>query len=55
MQPPTADWGVMLSEGRKVILLSPNEVLSGSIAIALAVVAFNLLGDALTHRMAERT
>jgi peptide/nickel transport system permease protein len=55
VQPPTADWGVMLSDGRKVILLSPNEVLSASITIAVAVVAFNLLGDALTHRLAERT
>ena len=55
VQPPTADWGVMLSEGRKVLLLSPNEVLSASITIAVAVVAFNLLGDALTHRLAERT
>ena len=55
VQPPTADWGVMLSDGRKVILLSPNEVLAAAIAIAIAVVAFNLLGDALTHRMAERT
>ncbi len=55
VQPPTADWGVMLSDGRKVILLSANEVLSASITIAVAVVAFNLLGDALTHRMAERT
>jgi peptide/nickel transport system permease protein len=55
VQPPTADWGVMLSDGRKVLLLSPNEVLSASITIAVAVVAFNLLGDALTHRLAERT
>jgi peptide/nickel transport system permease protein len=55
VQPPTADWGVMLSEGRKTLLLSPNEVLSASIVIAVAVVAFNLLGDALTHRLAERT
>lgn len=55
VQPPTADWGVMLSEGRKVILLSPNEVLAGSVAIAAVVVAFNLLGDALTHSLIDRT
>ena len=54
VQPPTADWGVMLSDGRKVILLSPSEVLAAAIAIAVTVVAFNLLGDALTHRRAER-
>ena len=55
VQPPTADWGVMLSTGRKVILLSPNEVLAGAVAIAAVVVAFNLLGDALTHRLIDRT
>jgi peptide/nickel transport system permease protein len=55
VQPPTADWGVMLSEGRKTLMLSPNEVLFGSLVIAVAVVAFNLLGDALTQRIAERT
>ena len=55
VQPPTADWGVMLSEGRKVMLLSPNEVLFGSFAIAIAVIAFNLLGDGLAHKLIDRT
>jgi len=55
VQPPTADWGVMLSEGRKVLLLSPWEVVSASLAVAVAVVAFNLLGDAVTQQYAERT
>ncbi len=50
VQPPTADWGVMLSEGRKFILIAPAEVLVASITIAIAVVAFNLLGDALAQR-----
>jgi peptide/nickel transport system permease protein len=55
VQPPTADWGVMLAEGRKVLLLSPWEVVSAALAIAIAVVAFNLLGDSVTQRYAERT
>ena len=55
VQPPTADWGVMLAEGRKVLLLSPWEVMSAAIAIAIAVVAFNLVGDSLTQRYADRT
>lgn len=55
VQPPTADWGVMLSEGRKVMLLSPWEVVSAALAIAVAVVAFNLLGDSVTQRYSERT
>jgi peptide/nickel transport system permease protein len=51
VQPPTADWGAMLAEGRQSILISMNEVVAASIVIAIAVVAFNLLGDALTHRI----
>ena len=51
VQPPTADWGAMLAEGRQFILFNPNEVVAASIAIAVAVVAFNLLGDALSRRI----
>jgi peptide/nickel transport system permease protein len=51
VQPPTADWGAMLADGRKFILLSYNEVVAASVVIAVAVVAFNMLGDALTHRI----
>jgi peptide/nickel transport system permease protein len=50
---PQADWGAMLAEGRHSILFAVNEVLAASIMIAVAVVAFNLLGDALTQRFAR--
>jgi peptide/nickel transport system permease protein len=50
VQPPTADWGAMLADGRKFILLSYNEVVAASVAIAIAVVAFNMLGDGFTRR-----
>jgi peptide/nickel transport system permease protein len=52
VQPPSADWGAMLAEGRKSILIAPTEVLAASAVIAVAVVAFNLLGDALSERIA---
>lgn len=51
VQPPTADWGQMLSDGRQSILFSVTEVVVASIAIAIAVIAFNLLGDALAKRL----
>jgi peptide/nickel transport system permease protein len=51
VQPPTADWGAMLADGRRNIVLSYTEVVAASVTIAVAVVAFNLLGDALTHRL----
>lgn len=49
VQPPTADWGAMLAEGRDSILVSPYETLFAAIMVAIAVVAFNVLGDALSR------
>jgi peptide/nickel transport system permease protein len=51
VQPPTADWGQMLTTGRdSLILHSYGEVISASVAIAITVVCFNLVGDALSRR-----
>ena len=52
VQPPTADWGQMLTNGRagNPILHHYSEVISASVAIAITVVAFNLLGDRLGDR-----
>jgi peptide/nickel transport system permease protein len=47
VQPPTADWGTMLSEGQLVLLASPHVALVAGLAIVLAVLGFNLLGDGL--------
>ncbi len=54
VQPPTPDWGQMLSDGRQNILFSVTQVAVASIAVAVAVIAFNVLGDALSRRL-ERT
>jgi peptide/nickel transport system permease protein len=47
VQPPTADWGTMLSEGQLVLLTSPWLAVSAGFAILIAVLGFNLLGDGL--------
>lgn len=47
VQPPTADWGTMLSEGQLVLLNAPHLALASGLAIVLAVLGFNLLGDGL--------
>ena len=47
VQPPTADWGAMLEEGFKFLLLSPILALAPGIAILLTVVAINVLSDGL--------
>jgi peptide/nickel transport system permease protein len=46
-QPPTAEWGVMISEGRNFIVTHPWLSLFPGIAILLTVAAFNLIGDGL--------
>ena len=44
-QPPTAEWGNMMSGGRSMLQTYPWVVLSPGLAIFLTVVIFNLLGD----------
>lgn len=47
VQPPTPDWGNMLSEGQLVLLTAPHLAVSAGIMILIAVLGFNLLGDGL--------
>ena len=54
--PPTPDWGTMASEGRSLMLSNPWPVFAPSLAIVLAVVAVNLVGDgARTLLVAKRS
>lgn len=45
--PPGISWGEMLNRGRLFVTDSPWQALFGGMAITLAVLAFNLAGDAL--------
>ena len=47
LTPPGISWGQMLSEGRNFIRTSPWQAVFSGLAITLAVLAFNLAGDAL--------
>jgi peptide/nickel transport system permease protein len=47
VSPPTAEWGLMISDGVQYILTSPAVALSPAIAILITSVAFNILGDGL--------
>ena len=47
VQPPRASWAGMISNGRNYITSAPHIATIPGIAIALAVLGFNLLGDAL--------
>ena len=50
-QPPTAEWGNMMSGGRSMLQTYPWLVLSPGVAIFLTVVIFNLLGDTVRDYM----
>lgn len=46
-QPPMAEWGVMLSQGRKFIRTAPHISILPGAAIFLVVLSLNFLGDGL--------
>lgn len=54
IQPPQADWGVMVSTGQSGVLQGyPAESLSAGLCIVIVVVAVNLLGERLAQRDSE--
>lgn len=46
-QPPTPSWGSMVSDGRDLLRVAPWVSFAPGIAIGLAVLGFNLVGDTL--------
>jgi peptide/nickel transport system permease protein len=46
-QPPTPEWGLMLSEAQRFILVAPYMGIFSGLGIALAVLGFNVTGDAM--------
>jgi peptide/nickel transport system permease protein len=53
-QPPTPSLGLMLSEGRNFMLLSPWPAVFAGFAILFLSLGFNLLGDALRDALDPR-
>ncbi|AGK54392.1 nickel ABC transporter permease subunit NikC [Bacillus sp. 1NLA3E] len=50
VQPPIAEWGAMIHEGKSYIRTNPALMLYPGLMIMLVVVTFNLLGEALSER-----
>ena len=46
-QPPTPEWGAMLSSGRQYLLVAPHVTTYTGLAILFLVLGLNLLGDGL--------
>lgn len=53
-QPPTPEWGSMLAQGRVYMRTSPHLVLFPALVISIAVLALNLVGDALRDALDPR-
>lgn len=51
IQPPTPEWGAMLSDARGLALLYPHMMIFPGLMIAITVLAINLFGDGLRDAM----
>lgn len=51
LQPPAADWGLMINENRNGLTLQPWPVLLPVIAIALLTIGTSLVGDGINRAM----
>lgn len=53
-QPPTPEWGAILSEGRNYVFTAPHLVFFPGLAIMITVLGFNLLGDGMRDALDPR-
>jgi peptide/nickel transport system permease protein len=54
VQPPTADWGAMLAQAQSYLYQAPWLGVFPGVAIFIAALSFNLLGDGVTDRLGLR-
>lgn len=54
IRPPMASWGILASEGIKVIRFFPHQLIIPGIFISLTILTFNLLGDGIRDALDPR-
>jgi peptide/nickel transport system permease protein len=54
-QPPEAEWGLMLAEGRSLLPIAPHVATLPGLAIVIVVLALNFVGDAVRDLIDPRT
>jgi ABC-type dipeptide/oligopeptide/nickel transport system permease subunit len=54
INPPTATWGAMINGGQRYLFTNPLLSIAPGMAIVLAVLAFNLVGDGLRDALDPR-
>jgi peptide/nickel transport system permease protein len=55
VQPPTADWGAMVAEGRVVLRRAPHVTILPGILILTVSLAFNFVGDGIRDALDPRS
>lgn len=55
VQPPTADWGAMVADGRVVLRKAPHVTVLPGILILVVSLAFNFIGDGIRDALDPRT
>ncbi|MEM4487935.1 MAG: ABC transporter permease [Desulfurococcaceae archaeon] len=55
LQPPTPEWGVIMSEGWRYLFIAPWIIAFPGAFLVLTVLSLNLLGDVLTDLLNPRT
>jgi peptide/nickel transport system permease protein len=55
MQPPTPEWGLMLSEGRGYMTEAPHIIFFPGLSLFILVMAINLVGDGIQYATDPRT
>lgn len=55
VQPPSAEWGAMLLDGKAYMQTAPHIMIFPGLAVLLAVMVINLTGDRLRDLMAGKT
>ena len=54
VQPPEADWGTMVADGRTVLKRAPHVTIFPGMLIVLSALAFNFIGDGLRDALDPR-
>ncbi|BBI35573.1 ABC transporter permease [Cohnella abietis] len=54
VQPPAADWGAMLAQGRHTLLVSPLGTICAGLAITLTALSFQFIGDEIQRRWSPK-
>lgn len=55
IQPPAAEWGLMLTDARQNLVLAPWTAVFPGLAITLCIIAFNFVGDGARDALDPRT